>query len=114
MQFIDEKKEIEANKVYDRSSDYYQYTITFAKQWADLMEEKINQEDSTDAVEKYAYELRFKTKNDDITGNMFTYAVLYLAEYWAYGKELKEWHNKKYGNKDVEGVIHSSMIKIQL
>ena len=73
-----------------QSSDYGKACFTYAKRWADLMEEAINSGfEIKDVAEKTSHE----ADEEGITGFMYGMAVSILSKTWLYGEELRIWHN---------------------
>jgi hypothetical protein len=47
---------------------------------------------------------------EGITGFMYGCAVNILTQCWAHGKELREWHNKKYGKQGEQATADNAVI----
>lgn len=73
--------------------------FTFAEYWARLMQKKMDEGHSLEAVAEEC-----SSKADipcgGITGFMYGCAVSILAQCWKHGEELRVWHNRKYQIKD--------------
>ena len=74
----------------EQSSDYGKACFTFAKRWAELMEEKIH---GGIKFEDMAKSTSYKADEEGITGFMYGMAVSILAKTWEHGEELRQWHN---------------------
>jgi len=76
--------------VKNNTDPYGGACVTYAEQWADLMEKKMAEgqklEDIADATSHEA-------DTDGITGFMYGCAVNILASCWEYGEQLRRWHN---------------------
>jgi hypothetical protein len=71
------------------------------ERWSDLMEEQIN---AGHKVETIADSTANKADITGITGFMFAMAVKKLSQFWIYGEELHQWHNKKYNSNSANVV----------
>ena len=74
----------------NNSDPYGQAIYRYAENWANLMEEAI--EDGKELV-KVAKQLSHDADDEGITGFMYGAAVNVLAGVWYLGEELRKWHN---------------------
>ena len=73
--------------------DFYGTGIyTYAKDWATLMEARIEQGET---IEDMADVTRHEADTDGITGFMYGVSVSILSQCWKHGEELRQWHNLK-------------------
>lgn len=73
------------------SGDHYSHRcVTYAEQWADLMEAKLAAGESLESVASSAAS---EADTDGITGFMYGAAVSILSEVWEHGDRLRRWHN---------------------
>ena len=96
MQLKDEKGWLKAKKA---NKDLYGARIlSYAEDWANLMEEKIG--DATPgsdaaklAIQSCAKQTSHEADTDGITVFMYGAAISMLAQAWVYGEALRMWHN---------------------
>lgn len=109
MKFSNEEdwnKFVETNSV----DEYSNAVVTYAKRWAELMEELI---DGGQPLEDIAQETSHIADTEGITGFMYGAAVSVLARTWVYGEKLRIWHNGKYDvPADAEGTVNPAIITI--
>ncbi len=85
----------EAKKDWDDSvnkndDSYGAGVLRYAEAWADLMEKRMAAgEKLADIAKKASHD----ADTEGITGFMYGCAVSELARCWAYGEELRLWHN---------------------
>lgn len=95
------------NSFVEKNQDPYGYgVVKYAISWANLMEKEINTNHKE--LKNIAEKTSFEADIDGITGFMYGCTISILSQCWIYGKELKEWHNKKYnynGNEIINPVI---------
>lgn len=85
------KDETAWQKAWDVNDDPYgRAAITFARDWAELMEARI---DAGDALIDIARETSHAADTSGITGFMYGCAVSILSQTWEHGEELRRWHN---------------------
>ena len=116
MKLKDEVGWKQANEANPPSKSYGHRVITYAEDWANLMEERIAQGET---VEQCAKETSRQADTDGITGFMYGAAVLTLAQVWAPGEALRRWHNidtqiGKEGEKANEsgGTLNPALLNI--
>jgi hypothetical protein len=84
--------------------------ITYAADWAWLMERRMASEPDKDFGE-IAKETEKECDYDGLTGFMYGAAVQELSTYWKHGDQLRIWHNRNYGvPSDTEGVVNPAII----
>jgi hypothetical protein len=66
--------------------------ITYAEQWADLMERDMA---AGKKLEDVAEATSHEADTDGVTGFMYGAAVSVLAQVWEHGEALRRWHNLK-------------------
>lgn len=93
----------------DNHDPYGEAIINYAARWANLMEARMA---AGDALEPIAKETSHEADTEGITGAMFGMAVLVLAECWAHGERLRKWHNARYGQPDIDGVVNPAVLII--
>lgn len=69
---------------------YSNRVVTYAQEWADLMEPRLT---AGESLKDIAKETSRTADTDGITGYMYGAAVSALAHFWAHGEELRRWHN---------------------
>ena len=65
--------------------------ISFAEQWARLMESQIADGDTLENCAWSTYHIVYNVHQ--ITGPMFQGAISILSQVWIHGKQLCQWHN---------------------
>jgi len=104
-------------KKVNESDAYSNRVVTYGEDWANLTEARINAgEQLIDVIE----ETSRQADTDGITGFMYNCAVQALCEFWAYGEDLRVWHNLKVQLRN-EGeaankkgtVLNSAVINIE-
>ena len=88
---------------------YGSYIIRYAERWADLMEQKM---DEGAALADIANQTSREADTEGITGFMYGAAISVLADSWAYGEELRVWHNAQYGHHG-NGVVNPAILTIK-
>lgn len=91
------------------SDGYGRACFTFAERWTLLMQVAIKNGES---IDECADKLSHKADVEGITRFMYGMAVSILSHHWKHGKELKKWHNKKYGNEDADGVVNPAILTV--
>lgn len=81
--------------------------VNYAKVWAYLMEKEIKEKLTKEIMDTTSSE----ADGEGITGFMYGAAVSILAECWKYGEQLRNLHNKAYGQEG-EGVVNPAVISI--
>ena len=97
--------------VKNNSQDgYSRAVVDYAEYWGRLMQlEIINKKTIPEIADATQEKLGFL----GITGFQYGAAVSTLAKFWLYGKELKEWHNSRYGApKDAKGVVNPAILTV--
>ena len=85
--------ESEYQSYKDKNSDPYgSGVVRFGEKWADLMELKLKEGLSVEAI---AQDTSHEADSEGITGFMYGCAVQSLAHFWEHGEELRRWHNLK-------------------
>ena len=104
-----QNKEKEFEKCIEINSDTYsKFVIDYMIRWADMMEECIsNGENINDIAEKTSHE----ADTDGITGFMYGCAVNLLSQFWEYGNQLRNWHNRQYGYEG-EGTVNPAIMTL--
>lgn len=106
------KDEIVWSKWVSSNQDGYgQGILNFAENWAKLMEDEIDNNNST--VEKIAQSASSKADTECITGFMYGAAVKILSECWKYREQLRVWHSAEYGATG-EGVVNPAVLTISV
>lgn len=97
----------------DKNTDSYgRACFTYAEQWAEMLESKIEEiGDTRKAITENAEELIHKADTEGITGFMYGCAVSILSQCWEYGEELRKWHNKEY-NYEGDGVVNPAILTV--
>ena len=80
------KKYVEVN----RDDPYGRRCVTYAEEWAELMERKISEGAK---LEDIAKSTSHEADTDGITGFMYGMAVSMLSRCWQDGERLRRWHN---------------------
>lgn len=114
MEFSDKKgwDDWKANNTDGYGSMIFQY----AEGWAKVMQKEfanrnIENPDVTCMIahaENCSRELDFY----GITGFMYGAAVSILSKCWKHGEALRKWHNKEFGQENVEGVVNPAIFVI--
>ena len=91
------------------TDEYGACVFRYLENWANMMEEEINQGKNLEDVAK---ELSFKADTEGITGFMYGCAVNILSQCWIYGEELRKWHNKKY-DYEGEGAVNPAILTVE-
>lgn len=92
----------------NNSDPYGGGVITYAMQWALLMQAEIKAGHSLISIaEKASHE----ADTEGITGAMYGFAVSVLVDAWKYGEELRVWHNKEY-NHEGAGVVNPAIVTL--
>lgn len=98
------------------TDDYGGRCISYADEWARLMESAMAQGQT---IAGCAKELSHLADYDGITGFMYGAAVSILSKVWTHGKELRRWHNldmqiKNEGEKANEsgGVLNPALLTV--
>lgn len=81
-----------ANEANPPSEPYGHCIMTYAEDWANLMEARMA---AGEKLEDIADETSHQADTDGITGFMYGAAVSTLAQVWEHGEELRRWHNLK-------------------
>jgi hypothetical protein len=76
--------------VANNSDPYGKPGVDFARQWAELMEQKISQGAN---VADIAKQCSHDADTEGITGFMYGCAVSILSQVWLHGEDLRRWHN---------------------
>lgn len=95
--------------VENNTDPYGKAVIDYAERWANLMEERI---ENGETVADCAKETSNEADIDGITGFMYGASVGVLATSWAWGEELRRWHNADYGQPNAQGVVNPAIITI--
>ncbi len=110
LEFKSEKaaKEWEEWVKINSNDDYSLGVVTYAKRWAKYMQHLMRKHNK--AVKDIAEQTRIICDIDGVTGFMYSHAVGALAQFWKYGDELRQWHNKQWRCEDCEDVVNISVI----
>ncbi len=115
MKIIEGMEEEYEKYVETNSNDpYSKCIVTFSEQWAELMEEKM--EEGAKLVD-IADSCMKEVDNRDgmgITGFMYGCSVSGLGKFWVHGEDLRKWHNKEWGAPEVEGTVNPAVIAIDV
>lgn len=95
---------------HNASDGYSKRVISYAADWAWLMEQEITKNRT---IAEMAEETSHLADYDGITGFMYGAAVAELAANWAYGEQLRRWHNSDYGQPDTDGVINPTIVTVR-
>ena len=116
MKFIEEKKEAYQDWYNKNSDSYSRRCFTYAEDWANLMESRLEQGQS---IKDCAKETSHEADTDGITGFMYSAAVSILSNHWIHGEELRQWHNLEHqlGNEGQEAnkkgtVLNTAVLNI--
>lgn len=110
MKILDGQQEAyEAYKQTNSSDPYSARVVSYGEDWANLMEERIEQGEKLEDVAK---ETSHIADTDGITGFMYGCAVQGLAQFWLHGEALRKWHNGEYGVESKSGVVNPAIITI--
>lgn len=97
--------------------DYGGAVYQYAEKWADLMEARMN--DGAELMD-IADATSHEANTDGITGFMYGAAVSILADVWAHGETLRQWHNLKTQIKDEGekaneegGILNPALLSIE-
>lgn len=74
------------------SDGYGGRIVRYAEEWARLMQTRM---DNGESLADCAEDLSHLADDDGITGFMYGAAVSVLSQCWAYGENLRRWHNKE-------------------
>lgn len=92
------------------SDPYSNRCVTYAEDWANLMEEQIA---NGLTIGECASSTGDKADTDGITGFMYSSACSILSEVWEHGETLRIWHNRKYNPSYTgEGTINAAILTI--
>lgn len=92
----------------NNTDPYGSFIIRYAERWADMMEQKMC---DGAALSDIAKQTSHDADTEGITGFMYGCAVNILADSWAYGEELRKWHNAQYGYHG-DGVVNPAIFTI--
>lgn len=76
--------------VKNNQDPYGKAGVSFARRWAELMEEKI---EAGEKLEDIAKSTSHEADTEGITGFMYGCAVSILSQVWVHGETLRRWHN---------------------
>jgi hypothetical protein len=100
----------------NQGDSYSNRVVTYAEEWANLMEEKIGKGAK---IADIAKDTGHRADTDGITGFMYGCAVSGLAHFWEHGEELRRWHNldTQIGNEGEKanesgGVLNPALLSI--
>lgn len=79
----------------NKNDPYGARCVSYAQDWADLMEAKLATGSKLGAIAKEAGD---EADTDEITGFMYGCAVKMLARCWEHGEQLRVWHNNERTN----------------
>lgn len=79
-----------ADHVSVNTEPYGARIVSYARDWADLMELEM---EAGRRLEDVAQATASRADTDGITGFMYGCAVQVLAECWEHGETLRRWHN---------------------
>ena len=111
---IIEGKEQAYKDWYDKNSDgYSRACFTFAKRWAELLEEEIDNStsDPFEVIKNYADKFSNLADTEGITGFQYGCAIAILSQCWVYAEEIRKWHNKQY-NYEGDGVVNPAILTV--
>ena len=95
------------------SNDSYSLgVVKYARRWAKYMQHLMTKHNKT--IYQIADNASHVTDIEGITGFMYGCAVAMLSECWKYGEELRRWHNKKWGQKDCDGVVNPAVLTVNV
>ena len=103
------EKEFEKCIEINSHDGYSKGVIDYMIRWADMMEERVS---NGEEINNIAEETSHRADSDGITGFMYGCAVNLLSKYWAYGDQLKNWHNSQYGYEG-EGAVNPAIVTIR-
>ena len=107
---IKKNKEKEFEICVEINSDCYsKFVIDYMIRWANMMEERISNGEKIDSI---AEETSRKADTDRITGFMYGCAVNLLSQFWEYGEELRNWHNRQYGYEG-DGTVNPAIMAVR-
>lgn len=93
----------------NNNTDGYSLCIfRYTERWANMMEKEIK---NGAKVKDIAKKLSHDADTEGITGDMYEVSVSILSQYWEYGEDLREWHNKKYDYKGYD-VVSSTILTV--
>lgn len=85
----------------EKNADFYgKGVVDFAERWADLMEKRMAKGAK---LAEIADACSSEADTEGITGFMYGAAVQTLAQTWAYGEDLRRWHNNVYDPENKSG-----------
>lgn len=102
------------------SDDYGGACVRYAERWARLMQAEnrhpLSGDDAPLNASALFADIAERTSHEadagiGITGFMYGAAVNMLAQCWAWGEELRVWHNQKYGHNG-DGVVNPAVLII--
>ena len=99
----------------DKNTDPYGgRCVSYAREWAELMEKDPTLATMKDgAFSDLAEETSKTADTDGITGFMYGAAVSMLFHCWQFGERLNDWHNGKYGKeKGAKGTVNPAILNI--
>lgn len=84
-----------------KNKDFYgKGVIDFAERWANLMEPRLEAGEDLVSIADATCD---EADTEGITGFMYGAAVQTLAHTWAWGEQLRLWHNHQYDPDDKSG-----------
>lgn len=112
MLFIDdEAKQAWRSGVESSPNPYVGAIYAYAERWASRMQHLLAQEEGA-TVEDVAPGASHDADTDGITGFQYNLAVVLLAQAWAHGEELRQWHNAQYGHAGEDGIVNSALLTV--
>lgn len=108
----------DAYKAANSTDPYSHCVVTYAEDWANLMEAGIA---CGQAIASIAQTTRDQADTDGVTGFMHGCAVSALARFWEHGEELRKWHNldTQIGDEGVKanesgGVLNPALLNVSV
>ena len=98
-------------KQINASDGYSNAVVTFAEQWARLMQGELAEVFGTEQFAEIAERTSQEADTVGLTGFMYGMAVGALAKFWLYGDALRVWHNKQYGHEG-EGTVNPALLTV--
>lgn len=111
LKFKDEEgKEIWKNYLKEVENPYFKIVFNYTSVWGKYMQYLIEHEQKQ--LEEIAEYSSHFVDIYGITRNIYSSAVTILSQVWKYGEDLRNWHNKKYGVSNTDGVVNPSVLKL--
>lgn len=96
MAFTTQQSKDVFNMAPSRGKEWTRQILRFCTGWADAMEQRMSRGEAVaGCAEATSYEID-EAVTEGLTLLMYQYCVGVLVRHWAYGEQLRVWHNKRF------------------